>query len=60
MTPARHFRRLNDSIFLEAFGGSTEWPGVQPKDVEPGKAQELAAQYPNVAADIREFPTPQK
>jgi hypothetical protein len=25
--PARHFRRLNDSIFLEAFGGSTECPG---------------------------------
>jgi hypothetical protein len=41
-------------------GGSTEWPGVLPEDVELGKAEELAAKFPKVAADIRSFPTPQK
>lgn len=41
-------------------GGSTEWPGVLPEDVELGKADELAAKFPKVAADIRSFPAPQK
>jgi predicted cupin superfamily sugar epimerase len=41
-------------------GGSTEWPGVLPEDVELGKAEELAAKFPKAAADIRSFPTPQK
>lgn len=41
-------------------GGSTEWPGVvvRDKDVEIGNADELAAKYPEAAADIREFPVP--
>jgi predicted cupin superfamily sugar epimerase len=41
-------------------GGSTEWPGVLPEDVELGKAEELAARFPKVAADIRSFPLPAK
>ena len=39
-------------------GASTEWPGVEPVDVELGNAEELAARYPKVAADIRTFPLP--
>jgi uncharacterized protein len=34
-------------------GGSTEWPGVVPTDVEIGKLDEFAASYPAVAADLR-------
>ncbi len=34
-------------------GGSTEWPGVVPADVEIGKVDELAGTYPAVAADLR-------
>ena len=34
-------------------GGSTEWPGVVPADVEIGKLNELAKSYPAVAADLR-------
>jgi uncharacterized protein len=34
-------------------GGSTEWPGVVPADVEIGKIDELAGKYPEVAADLR-------
>jgi predicted cupin superfamily sugar epimerase len=37
-------------------GGSTEWPGVEPADVELGKAEELAAKYPAVADKIRTWP----
>ncbi len=36
-------------------GASTEWPGVEPQDVEIGKLDELAAQYPSVAKEIREI-----
>jgi len=39
-------------------GGSTEWPGVEPADVELGNAEALAAQYPKVAAEIKSFPVP--
>jgi hypothetical protein len=40
-------------------GASTEWPGVVPsEDVELGDPEELAAQYPEAAADIRDFPVP--
>ena len=39
-------------------GGSTEWPGVVPADVELGDVSELAARYPAVAADIRGFSEP--
>ena len=34
-------------------GGSTEWPGVVPADVEIGNVDELAAKYPAVAAELR-------
>jgi uncharacterized protein len=33
-------------------GGSTEWPGVVPADVELGKLDELARSYPAVATDL--------
>jgi predicted cupin superfamily sugar epimerase len=39
-------------------GASTEWPGVEPADVELGNADALAAKYPKVAAEIRTFPVP--
>jgi predicted cupin superfamily sugar epimerase len=40
-------------------GASTEWPGVVPaEDVELGDAEQLAAKYPEAAADIRAFPVP--
>ena len=38
-------------------GGSTEWPGVVPADVELGDAEALAKKYPAVAAEIRSYPT---
>jgi hypothetical protein len=38
-------------------GGSTEWPGVEPADVEIGDVEALAAKYPDVADDLRGFPT---
>lgn len=41
-------------------GGSTEWPGVEPQDVELGKADELAARFPAVAEQIRTWPLPAK
>ena len=41
-------------------GGSTQWPGVEPADVELGKMEELAARYPAVAQQIRTFPLPAK
>ena len=41
-------------------GASTEWPGVEPADVELGNATALAAKYPKVAAEIRSFPLPAK
>lgn len=34
-------------------GASTEWPGVVPADVEIGNVEELAENYPAVAADLR-------
>jgi uncharacterized protein len=39
-------------------GASTEWPGVIPADVELGKPDMLVAQFPSVAADIRNYPQP--
>ena len=37
-------------------GGSTEWPGVIPADVEIGDVEALAKKYPSVAEEIRSFP----
>ena len=41
-------------------GASTEWPGVvvRDRDVELGDVEQLAAKYPEAAADIRAFPVP--
>ncbi len=39
-------------------GGSTEWPGVLTADVETGNVDELAARYPQAAADLRAFAKP--
>jgi predicted cupin superfamily sugar epimerase len=39
-------------------GGSTEWPGVEPQDVEIGNPDQLAMQYPKVARQIRSWPLP--
>ena len=44
--------RAGGSWFL---GASTEWPGVEPPDVEPGDADDLAARFPAAAALLREF-----
>ena len=41
-------------------GASTEWPGVEPVDVEIGDVDALAAKYPQVADDLRTFPVPVK
>ena len=47
-----HTARLVEGLrwFL---GASTEWPGVVPADVEIGNVDELAGNYPAVAAEIR-------
>ena len=34
-------------------GGSTEWPGVVPTDVEIGDVDKLTKSHPSAAADIR-------
>jgi uncharacterized protein len=34
-------------------GASTEWPGVEPADVEIGDIDALAEKYPDVANDLR-------
>ena len=36
-------------------GASTQWPGVEPADVEPGDLEALCAKYPSAAADLRAF-----
>ena len=36
-------------------GASTEWPGVEPKDVTTGDPTELAARFPDAAALIEQF-----
>ena len=36
-------------------GGSTEWPGVLPADVEIGDAKAIAKRYPAVAQEILTF-----
>ena len=41
-------------------GASTEWPGVEPVDVEIGNVDALATKYPQVAHDLRTFPVPVK
>jgi len=36
-------------------GASTEWPGVEPVDVEIGDVDALASKYPEIAADLLAF-----
>lgn len=36
-------------------GASTEWPGVEPADVEIGNLDDLTARYPREAVDLRAF-----
>jgi uncharacterized protein len=36
-------------------GTSTEWPGVEPADVEIGDVNELTARYPEVGPDLHAF-----
>jgi predicted cupin superfamily sugar epimerase len=36
-------------------GASTEWPGIEPADVEVGDVDALAAKYPQVADELRAF-----
>jgi predicted cupin superfamily sugar epimerase len=44
-------RLLGDGEWF--LGGSTEWPGVVPEDVEIGEVEELAAEFPSVAQELR-------
>jgi uncharacterized protein len=37
------------------FGASTEWPGVEPADVEIGNVEALTKEYPDAAEDLRAF-----
>jgi hypothetical protein len=37
---------------------STEWPGVEPRDVEPGDPDVLATKFPLMADTIRRFTKP--
>jgi predicted cupin superfamily sugar epimerase len=56
MIPGNTFhtaRLLGDGRWF--LGASTEWPGVEPADVETGDLDALAAQYPKIAADLRAF-----
>lgn len=51
-----HTARVSPENFRGWFlGASTEWPGVEPADVEIGDVEALAAKYPDVAADLRAF-----
>jgi hypothetical protein len=36
-------------------GASTEWPGVEPADVEIGNVEALTKEYPDAAEDLRAF-----
>jgi hypothetical protein len=36
-------------------GASTEWPGVEPPDVEIGDVDVLGEKYPDTANDLRAF-----
>ncbi|MCB4771111.1 cupin domain-containing protein [Ancylobacter sp. Lp-2] len=39
-------------------GASTEWPGVEPEDVELGDREALVARFPSAAVEISDFPVP--
>jgi len=48
-------RVIPESVQNWFLGASTEWPGVEPADVEIGDVEALAAKYPDAAADLRAF-----
>ena len=50
-----HTSRLAAGGTGYALLASTEWPGVEPPDVEHGNVEELAAAYPNFREEIRAF-----
>jgi predicted cupin superfamily sugar epimerase len=51
-----HTARVIPGSFRGWFlGASTEWPGVEPADVEIGDLEALAAKYPSAADDLRAF-----
>jgi predicted cupin superfamily sugar epimerase len=51
-----HTARLIPESFRGWFlGASTEWPGVEPADVEIGDVEALAAKYPSAADDLCAF-----
>jgi hypothetical protein len=50
-----HTSRLGAGAAGYALLASTEWPGVEPPDVEHGNAEELAAAYPDFHEEIRAF-----
>jgi hypothetical protein len=51
-----HTARVNPKSPCGWFlGASTEWPAVEPADVEIGDVEALATKYPDVAADLRAF-----
>ena len=51
-----HTARIIPESFRGSFlGASTEWPGVEPADVEIGDVDALADKYPGAASDLRAF-----
>jgi predicted cupin superfamily sugar epimerase len=50
-----HTSRLPASGGGFALLASTEWPGVEPPDVEHGNIEELLASYPDFREQIRAF-----
>ena len=48
-------RVIPESVRGWFLGASTEWPGVEPADVEIGDVEALAAKYPDVADDLHGF-----
>ncbi len=49
-----HTSRLGDGTGY-ALLASTEWPGVEPPDVEHGDIEALVESYPDMAGHIRAF-----
>jgi hypothetical protein len=50
-----HTSRLRPGAAGYALLASTEWPGVEPPDVEHGNLEKLAAAYPGFREQIRAF-----
>src|SRR6266568_3510921 len=48
-------RVIPESVRGWFLAASTEWPAVEPADVEIGDLEALAAKYPDVADDLRVF-----